>query len=91
MEDSHPHVALGTTNHHLGSNEGCNAGTLCTNLLQPRSLQEATTPQARNNDDALNMEGNHPHVALGVEEVHDQLALVELEVEVELDELVKER
>ena len=36
------------------------------------------------------MEGNHPHVALGVEEVHDQLALVELEVEVELDELVEE-
>ena len=36
------------------------------------------------------MEGNHPHVALGVEKVHDQLALVELEVEVELDELVKE-
>ena len=35
------------------------------------------------------MEGNHPHVALGVEEVHDQLALVELEVEVELDELVE--
>ena len=36
------------------------------------------------------MEGSHPHVALGAEEVHDQLALVELEVEVELDELVKE-
>ena len=36
------------------------------------------------------MEGNHPHVALGMEEVYDQLALVELEVEVELDELVKE-
>ena len=36
------------------------------------------------------MEGNHPHVALGVEEVHDQLALVELDVEVELDELVEE-
>ena len=36
------------------------------------------------------MEGTHPHVALGVEEVHDQLALVELEVEVELDELVEE-
>ena len=35
------------------------------------------------------MEGNHPHVALGMEEVHDQLALVELEVEVELDELVE--
>ena len=36
------------------------------------------------------MEGNHPHVALAVGEVHDQLALVELEVEVELDDLVKE-
>ena len=36
------------------------------------------------------MEGNHPHVALGMEEVHDQLALVELEVEVELDEFVDE-
>ena len=36
------------------------------------------------------MEGNHPHVALGVKEVHDQLALVELQVEVELDELVEE-
>ena len=36
------------------------------------------------------MEGNHPHVALGVEQVHDQLALVELEVDVELDELVEE-
>ena len=36
------------------------------------------------------MEGNHPHVALGVEEVHDQLALVELEVVEELDELVEE-
>ena len=36
------------------------------------------------------MEGNHPHVALGVEEVHDQLALVDLEVEVELDEPVEE-
>ena len=36
------------------------------------------------------MEGNHPHVTLGMEEVHDQLALVELEVEVGLDELVKE-
>ena len=35
------------------------------------------------------MEGSHPHVALGTEEVHDQLALVELEVEVELDELVE--
>ena len=35
------------------------------------------------------MEDSHPHVALGVEEVHDQLALVELEVEVELDELVE--
>ena len=33
------------------------------------------------------MEGNRPHVALGMEEVHDQLALVELEVEGELDEL----
>ena len=32
------------------------------------------------------MEGSHPHVALGAEEVHDQLALVELEVEVELDD-----
>ena len=41
-------------------------------------------------DDALDMEDNQPHVALGVEEVHDQLALIELEVEVELDELVKE-
>ena len=47
------------------------------------------------------MEGNHPHVALGVEEVHDQLALgveevhdhlalVELEVEEELVGLVEE-
>ena len=36
------------------------------------------------------MEGTHPHVALGVEEVHDQLVLVDLEVEVELDELVEE-
>ena len=36
------------------------------------------------------MEGNRPHVALGMEEVHDQLALVELEVEVELGELVEE-
>ena len=36
------------------------------------------------------MEDSHPHVALGVEEVHDQLALVELEFEVELDELVEE-
>ena len=36
------------------------------------------------------MEGTHPHVALGVEEVHDQLALVELEVEEELVELVEE-
>ena len=36
------------------------------------------------------MEGNHPHISLGVEEVHDELALVELEVEVELDELVEE-
>ena len=33
------------------------------------------------------MEDSHPHVALGAEEVHDQLALVELEVEGELDEL----
>lgn len=33
------------------------------------------------------MEGNHPHVSLDVEEVHDQLALVDLEVEVELEEL----
>ena len=41
-------------------------------------------------DDALASEGNYPHVALGVEEVHDQLALVELEVEVDLDELVEE-
>ena len=32
------------------------------------------------------MEGSHPHVALGAEEFHDQLALVELEVEVELDD-----
>ena len=40
-------------------------------------------------DDVLNMEDNHPHVTLGVEEVHDQLDLVELEVEVELDELVE--
>ena len=36
------------------------------------------------------MEDSHPRVALGMEEVHDQLALVELEVEVELDELVEE-
>ena len=36
------------------------------------------------------MEDNHPHVALGVEEVHDQLALVELEVVEELVELVEE-
>ena len=36
------------------------------------------------------MEDNHPHVALGAEEVHDHLALVELDVEVELDELVEE-
>ena len=36
------------------------------------------------------MEDSHPHVALGAEEVHDQLALVELEVEVELDELVED-
>ena len=35
------------------------------------------------------MEDNHPHVALGVEEVHDQLVLVDLEVEVEPDELVE--
>ena len=36
------------------------------------------------------MEDNQPHVALRVEEVHDHLALVELEVEVELVELVEE-
>ena len=36
------------------------------------------------------MEDNQPHVALGVEDLHSHLALVELEVEVELDELVKE-
>ena len=36
------------------------------------------------------MEDSHPHVSLGADEVHDQLALVELEVEVELDELVEE-
>ena len=36
------------------------------------------------------MEGNHPHVALGVDEVHDQLVLVDLEGEVELEELVEE-
>ena len=36
------------------------------------------------------MEDNQPHVALGAGEVHDQLVLVELEVEVELDELVEE-
>ena len=36
------------------------------------------------------MEDSHPDVALGAEEVHDQLALVELEVEVELDELVED-
>ena len=36
------------------------------------------------------MEGNHPHVALGVEEGHYQLALVDLEVGEELDVLVKE-
>ena len=36
------------------------------------------------------MEGTHPQVALGVEEVHDQLALVGLEVKVELGELVYE-
>ena len=35
------------------------------------------------------MEDSHPHVALGADEVHDQLALVELEVEEELDELVE--
>ena len=35
------------------------------------------------------MEGSHPHVALGAEEVHDQLALVELDVEGELDDLEK--
>ena len=38
-------------------------------------------------DDALDVEDNQPHVALGVEEVHDQLALVELEVVEELEEL----
>ena len=37
------------------------------------------------------MEGTHPHVAPGMDEVHDQLALVDLEVEVELEELVEER
>ena len=36
------------------------------------------------------MEGNHPHVALGVDEVRDQLVLDDLEVEVELEELVEE-
>ena len=36
------------------------------------------------------MEGTRRHIALGMGEVHDQLALVELEVEVELDELVEE-
>ena len=36
------------------------------------------------------MEDSHPHVALGADEVHDQLALVELAVEVELDELVED-
>ena len=36
------------------------------------------------------MEDNQPHVALGVEEVHDQLALVGLEVEEELVGLVEE-
>ena len=35
------------------------------------------------------MEDNQPHGALGVEEVHDQLALVELEVVEELVELVE--
>ena len=38
----------------------------------------------------LDVEGNHPHVALGVEEVHYELALVDLEVGEELDVLVKE-
>ena len=41
-------------------------------------------------DDALDVEGNHCHVALGVDEVHDQLALIELEVVEELVELVEE-
>ena len=36
------------------------------------------------------MEDSPPHVALGAREIHDQLALVELEVEVELDELVED-
>ena len=36
------------------------------------------------------MEDNHPHVALGVDEVHDQLVLDDLEGEVELEELVEE-
>ena len=36
------------------------------------------------------MEDCQPHVALGVEEVHDQLALVELEVVEELVGLVEE-
>ena len=36
------------------------------------------------------MEGNHPHVALGEEEVHYQLALVDLEVGDELEELAEE-
>ena len=41
-------------------------------------------------DDALDMDDSQPHVALGVEEVHDHLALVELEVEEELVGLVEE-
>ena len=41
-------------------------------------------------DDALNVENNHPHVALGMEEVHHLLAHVELEVVEELVELVEE-
>ena len=32
------------------------------------------------------MEGNHLHVALGAEEVHGQLVLVELEVEMLVEE-----
>ena len=38
----------------------------------------------------FDVEDNHPHVALGMGEVHDQLALVELEVVEELVELVEE-
>ena len=41
-------------------------------------------------DDVLDVEGYPPHVALDVEEFYDQLALVELDVEVELNELVEE-